>query len=154
MSRTVQPPSFPTTFGLRAATWGDLNPQAHPSLQDAHRTEQLVASRCYTLWEVNASAQQERISELHQSWRAAHLRHQHPGAGLVELPWRDDILRRYGEGSTPPGIKQAAEERGRIKAGQAQPDQGTIPADEAGGGAIANQPMVGDWEIAIYRVER
>jgi hypothetical protein len=43
VSRTVQPPSFPTTFGLRATTWGDLNPQAYPSLQDAHRTEQLPA---------------------------------------------------------------------------------------------------------------
>ena len=36
MSRTVQPPSFPMTFGLRATTWGDLNPQTHPSQQDAH----------------------------------------------------------------------------------------------------------------------
>lgn len=39
-----------------------------------------------------------------------------------------------------PGVEQPAEDRWRIETGQAHPDESAVPADEGGGGAVADEP--------------
>ena len=142
------PPLYP-----RAASGRDLDAQAHPPVEHAHRAQQLGAPGRGVLRQVGARAQGQRVGQPQHARAPAHLGHQDAAVGLVELPGRHEILRGHRQRPAAGGIENAAEHGGGVKARHTQPGDGAVAAHQGRRGAVADQAVLLQRQIAIDRMQ-
>ena len=121
----------------------------HLSLDHAERAQERTGGGIDARSEACPGAHEQRIGDPQRSGGGADLGHQDTGVAIVELPRLDRILGSDGEDPPATTVENATEERRRIEARHAQPGDRAVASDQRRRGAIADQPVVLDRQIAV-----